>query len=95
MRKGESIKYVLLVSQGVVKIMEGQNEEEDMNQQTEFSVGTLFSDTQALLRSEPHTITIKAKTSCVVFRIESRDFLQFLNRNPGIMVLLQDVVFIE
>ena len=45
MRKGENIKFVLLVSQGVVKIMEGQNEEEDMNQQTEYSVGTLFSDT--------------------------------------------------
>ena len=77
--------------------MEGlsENEEEDANVQSEYSVGTLLLDTQALLKSDPHTITIKAKSSCTIFRIGVKDFLQYLNRNPGIMVLLQDVVFME
>jgi len=48
-----------------------------------------------MLNNEPLTTTVKAVSDGLIYVVKKDDLLEFLAKNPGLLVLFQDVKFFE
>ena len=89
-KSGEQAKFGFLVIKGSFKF-HGCKEAEH----APFENGAFIGECNAMINSEPLTTTAKAVTDGLIFAIKKEDLLGFLEKNPGLMVLFQDVKYFE
>ncbi|KAL1524967.1 hypothetical protein AB1Y20_019843 [Prymnesium parvum] len=89
-KKGELVKDVILVGQGIFYFKELPETEKEP-----FRMGALLVDVYSLEHRKPHRLTMVAQTDGRLFRISGRDILEFLDNNPGAFIWMRDTLLVE
>ncbi len=87
-RQGETGNSLFLIMRGVVRII---HEEKDKKIEVATLLAGDFFGEMALLHREPRTATVQAKTLCVIYELESRNFKEIIKQHPSIQVALEKV----
>ncbi|CAD8146794.1 unnamed protein product [Paramecium pentaurelia] len=61
----------------------------------EFDSGSFIGEINAILKGEKLTTTVKAIREGSILKIEANAFVKFLQRNPGLLLLLQEYKYLE
>lgn len=60
----------------------------------EFLTGSFVGEVKALLNNTVLTTTVKAMTDGLIYKISKDDFLNFLSKNPGLLVSFSENKYI-
>lgn len=89
-RAGEKANFAFFVKKGCFSFFDCP--EEDL---LDFDSGAFIGEISALLSYSDLTTSVKALKDGVVFLIKRSDLVDFLNRNPGLLLSLREVKYIE
>jgi len=89
-KAGSKAEFGFLVVTGAFKFVSCKEAEHGT-----FEKGAFLGEVSAMLNNEPLTTTVKAATDGIIYVFQKDDLLGFLAKNPGLLVLFQDVKFFE
>lgn len=89
---GTKPQFVILISKGEIEFFKCKEAE---HEGYEIGVGTFIGEIDALINDKLWSTNLRAVTDCDIFVISKKDFLCFLKNNPGLLVLLNKIKFID
>lgn len=89
-KAGNKVEYGFLVVKGAFKFIQCKEAEHGT-----FEKGAFLGEVSSMLNNEPLTTTVKAVSDGLIYVVKKDDLLAFLEKNPGLLVLFQEVKFFE
>ena len=89
---GSKAQFAILIVKGEIEFFKCKEVEHDG---FDITSGTFIGEIEAFLNNTPLTTNVRAITDCEIFEIRSKELVGFLKNNPGLLVLLNKVKFIE
>ncbi len=89
-KAGNKAEFGFLIIKGSFKFILGKEAEHG-----DFEKGAFIGEVSAMLNNEPLTTTVKATSDSLIYVLKKDDLVAFLSKNPGMLVLFQDVKFFE
>eukprot|EP00828_Plagiopyla_frontata_P003167 TRINITY_DN1084_c0_g1_i2.p1 TRINITY_DN1084_c0_g1~~TRINITY_DN1084_c0_g1_i2.p1 ORF type:complete len:153 (+),score=19.60 TRINITY_DN1084_c0_g1_i2:124-582(+) len=89
--KDQSANFVIFVQRGELEFFDCPEAEAI----TDLDVGAFIGDIPAILNDSILQSNLRAITDCSLFVILKQDFKNFLRNNPGLLVLLQNIRYIN
>ena len=92
--KGMKAEYAVLVHKGQLGFYEDVSGEEVVTEEDDFGGGSFAGDINAMIDNGNNTTNLKALEDSEAFLISKKDMLSFLNKNPGIYLLMKNTIYI-
>lgn len=93
--KDTKTEFAILVNKGSLIFYEINDEgKQVMIEGDELGAGSFAGDINAMIANVANTTNLKAQEDTEVYLISKKDMLKFLNKNPGIYLLMKNTIYI-
>lgn len=89
---GNKPQFAIILSKGEIEFFKCKEAE---HEGFEINPGTFIGEIDAFLNEKSLSTNLRAVSDCEVFEIKQKELISFLKNNPGLLVLLNKVKFIE
>lgn len=87
---GDKAEFAFLVKKGTFAFFDCQEQEND-----ELDSGAFVGEVKALMEGTVCTTSVRATRKATIFKIIRKDLIQYLNKHPGIYMIMIESKFIE
>ena len=87
-REGQECLYAVLIRNGVFSLKEKKSDS-----QVELYTGAYVGEFCSMRNDSPHYSTLKCESKGSVFLIEKKDLLNYLMKNPGLMMNFSQITY--
>jgi len=89
---GNKAQFAVLIAKGEIEFFKCKEAE---HEGFDIASGTFIGEIDAFLNDSPLSTNVRAATDCEIFEIRQKELIAFLKNNPGLLLLLNKVKFIE
>lgn len=87
---GDKAAFAFIIKKGNFEFIDCQEADND-----ELESGSFIGEVNAITANSKLTTSVVATRKGKIFKIFREDFLSFLNKNPGILLMFRDIKYLE